>query len=167
MWLDILLAGLLLALLFKVLLFQTYRVESLSMEPTLRPGDRLFCVRLPSVRPSTLPRGAVVVFTPPVPPQAEYVKRVVGLPGETVKVRQGRVHINGEPLEEPWAVWDGPPPPLDADLSVTLATDEWFLMGDNRNHSSDSRSFGPVQGRLIEARCLAVYWPLRRFHILP
>lgn len=166
-WVDILLGGVLLALLFKILLFQTYKVESLSMEPTLHPGDRLFCIRISSPPSKSLPRGAIVVFTPPVPPPTEYVKRVVGLPGERVSVEDGHVRIDGRPLEEPWAFWDTSVPSGSPHLSVTLGTDEWFLMGDNRNHSSDSRSFGPVPGRSLASRCLAIYWPPQRFRILP
>jgi signal peptidase I len=168
---DILLFSFLLALLVKIFVFQTYRVESLSMDPTLKPDDRLLCVKPGFLRPyikgkTAIRRGDIVVFTPPLPPPTEYVKRVMGLPGETLLIAGDKAFVNDFPLQEPWAVFDGPPSSPER-IVVSLGSNELYLTGDNRNHSSDSRSFGPVTIDRIESRCIAVYWPpsrLRIFH---
>lgn len=149
---------------------QNFRVEGHSMEPTLHQGEYVMVSKL-SYRLEALEalpllgewfrpprRGDVVVFRFPQDPSRDFVKRIVGLPGEVVDVRDGRVYINGEPLEEPWL-----PPGTQVErcyvCPLTVPADHYFVMGDNRPGSNDSRHWGPVPRRLLVGRVFLVYWP--------
>jgi signal peptidase I len=132
-----------------------FEVEGASMEPTLHTREYLVVdTFLPRAR---LPqRGEVVIFRYPRDPQVEYVKRVVGLPGETVAVAHGRVWIDGQPLDEPYIrdlpryIW-GP---------GRVPTNSFFVLGDNRNSSSDSHLWGPVPVGNLVGRALLAWSPL-------
>jgi signal peptidase I len=104
----------------------------------------------------------VVIFHPPLRGKENclFVKRVVGLPGEEVEVVDGRVFINGKPLKEDYAVFEGKT--LTGRVKVRLGRNQYFLMGDNRNDSRDSRSFGPVERRMLLGRPLFRILPLSR-----
>jgi len=122
--------------------FPIFNVSQTSMRPTLRSGDRLRCKTI-SPR-DIIRRGQLVVFEYPSEHSLIFVKRVVGLPGEFVEVADGLVYINGDPIEEGYYAARAPgfrsldmPP-------ARLAPDEYYVMGDNRHASFDSRSFGPV-----------------------
>ena len=127
------------------------------MQPALRVGDRFLAARL---RPdSPIGRGQVVVFIEPGGGR-HFVKRVVGLPGETVRVEGRQVLVDGQPLDEPYAHHTGGSAPHPADgRSLRLGPEQYFLMGDNRDKSHDSRWFGPVERGRIVARALYVYFP--------
>ncbi|MDP2847772.1 MAG: signal peptidase I [Humidesulfovibrio sp.] len=129
--------------------FPIYSVAQTSMRPTLRSGDRLRCAAL---RPrDIIRRGQLVVFQYPSEHSLIFVKRVVGLPGEVVEVEDGLVYINGDPIDEGYYAsrWPGG---KSLDMSpARLAPDEYYVMGDNRHASFDSRSYGPVN----RARMLA------------
>jgi signal peptidase I len=156
------------AVVFVVLFVRLYREPSASMEPTLhcaRPGaaceagaDDKFAV----LRIGGWGRGDIVVFrTPPAAAErcriaGKYVKRVVGLPGETVRERDGRVLVDGRRLSEPYATRDH----SSGVWHVPAAS--YFLLGDNRGLSCDSRVFGAVPKRDIVGRVFLVYWPLSR-----
>jgi len=141
-----------------------YRVAGESMTPTLRDGQQVLAVSAPrSGRP--LPRGALVVFKHPESPDVIYIKRIVGLPGEDLFINDdGRAHIGGESLPEPYLA---PMPSLNENLPARRATarrwiteaDEYFIMGDNRHDSRDSRSFGPVHHDWILGRVWLRCWP--------
>ncbi|KAB1442100.1 signal peptidase I [Pseudodesulfovibrio senegalensis] len=139
-------------------LYQTFKVPSPSMEPTLVPGDRFMGAVLDADEP--LLRGDVVVFHPPGRDGIWYVKRVVGLPGETVRVTHGHVRIDGVDLAEPYAAYEeGVADSGDSDEQVRLLdVGEYWLMGDNRGHSMDSRVFGPVGRERMGYRALYLYW---------
>jgi signal peptidase I len=128
---------------------RAYRDPSTGMEPAIRPGDRLSVVVSQNVR-----RGDVIVFIRPGLDVA-YVKRVIGLPGDEVRCcnAQGRITVDGKPLDETYVDPDGPP--SHPRFSVTLKPGQMWVMGDNRNASLDSRSWGPVPvsgitGRVVE-----------------
>jgi signal peptidase I len=115
------------------------------MRPTLRSGDRLRCQAL---RPrDIIRRGQLEVFEYPSEHSLIFVKRVVGLPGEVVEVADGSVYVNGDPIDEGYYAMSGPGRKSLDMPPARLAPDEYYVMGDNRYASFDSRSFGPVTGR--------------------
>jgi signal peptidase I len=136
------------------------RVENISMEPTVRPGQFILVNKL-AYRLGEFKRGDVIIFHYPRNPHEDYIKRVVGLPGETVTIRDGRVYINGQPLDEPYI---SAPPQYYGEWVVP--DDQVFVLGDNRNQSSDSHSWGFVPRDLVVGRALVVYWPLNDIKIL-
>jgi signal peptidase I len=151
--------ALLVAALFVVFVVQPVKVEGTSMLPRLHDGERIFVNKLVYYHWPKLDRGDIVVFWFPDDPDKSYIKRVIGLPGEIVEVRGGRIQINGQELNEPY---------LDPQLNVgrmTLAPalvkpHYYFVMGDNRDNSSDSRIWGQVPEKYIYGKALLRYWPL-------
>ena len=137
-------------------LYQPVRVEGTSMAPELRNSDRLFISKF-FFRFEKIQRGEIVVFHYPLDPRKSYIKRVIGLPGDTVSIVRGQVFIDGVPLKEPYVPAryrdTRSMPPL------VVPPDEYFLMGDHRSVSSDSRSFGPVDRDLIYGKADFIYWP--------
>jgi len=139
---------------------RTFQIPSSSMEPTLQIGDRLWAKRLPSFQ-----RGDIVVFRPPDAPELDYIKRVVGLPGELVEVRGTKVLINGRKLVQTGPVWRGGGVRDFGPFRIPAG--HLFLMGDNRDNSRDSRYFGPVPVKSIFGRAYKLYWPFNRAVPLP
>ncbi len=163
---------------------QNYRVEGSSMEPTLKsneyllvnklvfyrldmarlarylpfikagPGDEAYVFRSPQ-------RGDVVVFHFPGDPSRDFVKRVVGLPGDTVEIRRGTVYVNGTPLEEPYAQAS----PRSAMSATKLGPRQYFVLGDNRPNSNDSKDWGPVPEENIVGSVWVTYWPMSQMHL--
>ncbi|HTW47129.1 MAG TPA: signal peptidase I [Acidobacteriaceae bacterium] len=137
-------------------LYQPVRVEGTSMQPELRDQDRLFIDKF-FFRFEKIDRGDVVVFHYPRDPEKSYIKRVIGLPGDTVAIRQGRVFIDNQPIDEPYV------PRRYRDTrsmgELVVPPDEYFVMGDHRSISSDSRDFGPVDRDLIYGKATFIYWP--------
>jgi signal peptidase I len=126
------------------------------MQPGLRDQDRLFIDKF-FFRFETVNRGDVVVFHYPRDPEKSYIKRVIGLPGDTIRISQGRVFINGIPISEPYV-----PRRYEDTRSMgelTVPSGEYFVMGDHRSISSDSRDFGPVDRDLIYGKAEFIYWP--------
>jgi signal peptidase I len=146
-------------LVLRVFVIQTFTIPSGSMLPTLQIGDRIIVDKLAY----HVHRGSIVVFRrPPAEncggaPVPDLVKRVIGLPGETISSRGNTVLIDGRPLAEPWfaAVPLGP-----AITTQTIAANHYFVMGDSRSDSCDSRYWGTVPASLIVGRAVAVIWPL-------
>lgn len=159
----LLLRDLIFALMFAALgvvfVVQPVKVEGTSMLPRLHDGERIFVNKLVYYGLPKLSRGDIVVFWYPNDPSKSYIKRVLGLPGETVEVREGRLFINGKELQETY---------LDPHLNVShmsrppvLVKDHYyFVMGDNRDNSYDSRSWGLVPEKYIYGKALFRYWPL-------
>jgi len=148
------LPAVLIALLINLFLAQATVVEGQSMEPSLHNSERVIVEKITYRLFHGPRRGDIVVLRDPAG-DTLLIKRVVALPGETVAVRGGQVFVDGEPLEEPWAYRQGGPdyPPTEVPpLHV-------FVLGDNRPHSNDSRSFGPVPIDRIVGRAWLVYWP--------
>ena len=134
-----------------------YVVEGASMSPTFESGQFLMVSRLHYV--VGMPdRGDIVIFHFPGDTRTDYIKRIIGLPGETIEIRNTQVFINGVFLEEPYLP-EACLPEHCFDAFWQLAADEYFMMGDNRNRSSDSRMLGPVQRRYILGEAVRRYWP--------
>lgn len=137
-------------------LYQPVRVEGTSMQPELRNQDRLFINKF-FFRFENIQRDDVVVFHYPRDPEKSYIKRVIGLPGETIAIERGKVLIDGKPLMEPYV-----PRRYEDSRSMppmVVPPDEYFVMGDHRSISSDSRDFGPVDRDLIYGKADFIYWP--------
>lgn len=133
-------------------------VEGPSMQPLFHTGDVL---ELEPFKPTEkLQRGEIIIFHVPGQPPDEpaYVKRVIGLPGERVEMRNTKVYINGSELDEPY-IAEPCEPSRCPDKTWQLLSDEYFVLGDNRNHSSDSRAFGIVAAKYIIAKVLSVEQP--------
>jgi signal peptidase I len=130
-----------------------FQVRGASMLPTLHNGQYLVISKLTYwIRPPQ--RGDIIVFRPPTNPGEEYIKRIVGLPGEQVEIREGEVAVNGQPLDEPYVNSPGA-----GSRPWTLSEGEYFVLGDNRRNSSDSRQFGPISEETIVGRAWVSYWP--------
>jgi signal peptidase I len=146
------------SLLIILFLYQPVRVEGTSMVPMLQDQDRLFISKI-AYRVGQIHRGDVVVFQYPRDLSKSYIKRVVGLPGDRVSIHHGTVYINGSALPEPYV------PARYADErsepETEIPADEYFVMGDHRSISFDSREFGPVSRPLIYGKAEFVYWPFR------
>lgn len=134
-------------------------VEGPSMQPNFATGQVLVVSRL-NYMFSTPQRGEIVIFNAPGQPPDEppYIKRVIGLPGETVEIRDTKVYVNGVELFEPY-INEPCEAGRCANRTWELGEGEYFVMGDNRNHSSDSRAFGPVTRERIIGEALIRYWP--------
>lgn len=168
-WVAVLAVALVLAFGVRTYVAQIYFIPSGSMLPTLQVGDRIVVDKL-GFRLFGLHRGEIVVFRRPPLEHVDYsdlVKRVIGLPGDTISVVNGRVAIDGAPLAEPWLPKPAPPTipsPLAAAFSLnhpyTVPPGEYYVMGDNRTDSEDSRYFGPISSNLVVGTEVVVVWPL-------
>jgi signal peptidase I len=168
-WLAVLLVALVLALGVRTYVAQMFYIPSGSMLPTLQIGERIVVDKV-SYRLHPVHRGDIVVFRKPPLEQADYsdlVKRVIGLPGDTISAVDGRIYIDGRPLSEPWLPQPLPvtaPSPLSEGYSLnrpyTVPVGEYFVMGDNRTDSEDSRYFGPISGHLIVGKMVFEVWPI-------
>jgi signal peptidase I len=153
---DLLLSSLVSAFII-IFLYQPVRVEGTSMLPNLEDQDRLFINKF-AFRLGDIHRGDVVVFRYPKDETKNYIKRVIGLPGDRVRIDHGEVYVNGKLLPEPYV-----PARFTDDKSqpeMRIPRNEYFVLGDHRNISSDSREFGPVNRDLIYGKAAFVYWPM-------
>jgi signal peptidase I len=159
-WTRDLLIAIGLALVIIVFLYQPVKVEGTSMAPLLSDQERIFINKF-VYRFEPIQRGDVVVFWYPFDHSKSFIKRVIGLPGETVEIRQGTVYVNGKIVLEPYV------PPQYEDLSdfgpKLVDKDCYFVMGDHRISSNDSRVFGPVPIQNIYGRAVFAYWPVDHF----
>ena len=166
-----------LALFVRTWVVEAFTIPTGSMEHNLLVGDYLLVnkfVLAPSASGAgrfllpqgTVSRGDIIVFKFPRDPDRDFIKRVIGLPGETLEVRQGDVHIDGEPLDEPWLRQPGTAsaagaaviPRRDNHGPVTIPAGHYFMMGDNRGNSEDSRVWGTLPHDLIKGRAVVLYW---------
>jgi len=157
---------LVLGLIFRAFIIQPFIVDGISMEPNLHDKEVLLVDKLSyDFRDPT--RGEVVIFKSPPSPQIDYIKRIIGIPGDTVVIEKGQVSISGVPLKEPYIQSGGLP--LQGDGSIarqTLKPGEYFVMGDNREHSSDSREWGVLPKINIVGRALVMVYPLNDAHLI-
>lgn len=159
---DILLV---LGLLFRSFILQPFLVEGNSMQPNYHNKEFLLVDRL-SYKINPPKRGEVIIFRYPLNPADDYIKRIVGLPGETIKIENGQVFINDQLLEENYLSTDTQTfvaNDLENFLEKTLAENEYFVLGDNRNNSSDSREWGIVPKNNLIGRAWFVVYPLEYF----
>ena len=154
---------------------QPFKVQQQSMERTLEPDQYVLVDKL-TPRFDTYKRGDIVVFNPPItwvaPENREpYIKRVIGVGGDTVEIRDGSVFVNGTKLDEPYVFKeDGQPQPTEPVNGIdrwVVPDGQLFLMGDHRGNSSDSREGGPVDVSAVIGRAWLRYWPLGTLQILP
>ena len=173
----ILAVALAVAFLVQAFVVKPYKIPSPSMVPTLEPHDRVLVARF--LYHFTAPaRGDIVVFKYPLDPHVVFIKRLIGLPGDTLSLNDGHVYVNGVRQNEPYVLkvngQTEPTNPAPA-LSGSTMTDPWslnrpytvppghyFMMGDNRLDSDDSRVWGPVPARDLIGKAFFVYWPLTR-----
>jgi signal peptidase I len=152
-----------LALIIRSFLFTPFYIPSPSMEPTLYPGDRIIVNRL-AYRLGEPQRGDIVVFRYPLDPSRDYVKRVVAVGGDTVEARDNVLYINGQP--QPPASYL-PPGVVYSDFGpIKVPPNNYFMMGDNRNNSADSRVWGTLDRKLIIGKAVLVYWPLNHIGLI-
>jgi signal peptidase I len=172
-----------LALFIRTFVVQAFKIPTGSMENNLLIGDHLLVNKFvlaplsSAAERTVLPmgeihRGDVLVFKYPEEPERDFIKRVIGLPGETLEVREKKVYINGAPLEEPYAHFLQPPQSGSSlhevtsfDVRerygpVTVPADQYFMMGDNRDNSQDSRYWGFLRRDYIKGRALVIYLSL-------
>lgn len=155
---TVILVALIVVLPIRFFIFQPFRVRGSSMEPTFREGDYIIVDEI-SMHFRELKRGDIVVFRSPTNKFARYIKRIVGLPGETVVISGNRIRVmkDSNLLFSDERQGDE----MSGDIEVVvLHENEYFVLGDNRAHSFDSRSFGPVNKRQIIGRVVLRLWPL-------
>jgi signal peptidase I len=167
-WVAIVVVALGAAFLIKTFLIQAFYIPSPSMVPTLQVKDRVLVNKL-SYDLHPVHRGDIVVFTRPPnegpsdPSIKDLIKRVIGLPGDTIEARDGRVIINDHPLREPYL----PAGVVTLNLPrMTVPAGQYFVMGDNRLDSKDSRIFGPISRHLLVGRAFVKVWPLSSIEFL-
>ena len=164
-WVVIAGGALLVAFIIKTFLLQAFYIPSLSMAPTLKVNDRVLVNKL-SYDLHDVHRGDLVVFESPPNEGSQtkdLIKRVIGLPGETVESRDGQILINGQVLEEPYLGPDVTTGPLE---KVTVPAEHLWVMGDNRANSRDSRFFGAIPESLVIGRAFVRVWPVTAFDLL-
>ena len=170
-----------LALFIRTFVVQAFKIPTGSMENNLLIGDHLlvnkfvFAPTLTGIERALLPtatiqRGQVIVFKYPEEPERDFIKRVIGLPGETVELREKKVYINGKPLDEPYVHFLQPPGGVSEGHEVTsydvrerygpvtVPPTQFFMMGDNRDNSQDSRYWGFLPRDYIKGKALLIYW---------
>jgi signal peptidase I len=149
-----------LAIVVMIFLYQPVKVEGTSMYPLLSDQERIFINKF-VYRFEPIERGDVVVFWYPLDRSKSFIKRVVGLPGETIEIRAGHVYIDAEELPDqyvPAGYLDG------SNLGPRrIPSDSYFVMGDHRDSSNDSRVFGPVPRQYIYGKAVFAYWPVDHF----
>ena len=150
-------------------LFQPHEVNGASLEPNFHNGEYILTDKI-TKQFKPFERGNVVIFKSPANPEIDYIKRIIGLPGDRVKVENGGVYVNGELLNENY---------IDVETKIlgkgfigegeeiTVPNDEFFVMGDNRFHSSDSREFGTIKKSSIIGKAFVRYWPINKLGLLP
>lgn len=156
-WLRDLIISVAVSAFIIVFLYQPVRVEGTSMLPMLKDQDRLFINKM-VYRVEDVHRGDVVVFLYPRDHTKSYIKRVIALPGDDLRIDHGAVYVNGKKITEKYV------PPRFADerseSERVIPPHKYFVMGDHRSISSDSRDFGPVDRSLIYGKAAFVYWPV-------
>ena len=166
-WVIVIVGAVALAMVVRTYAFQTFYIPSASMETTLMTGDRILVNKL-AYHFHPVHRGDIVVFARPPqencagPLVPDLVKRVIGLPGDRMSSKGDTVYVNGKPLAEPWLPSTGKPliTPIDP---VTVGKDRYFVMGDNRGNSCDSRMWGTVKRSYVVGEVQLILWPVSQF----
>lgn len=143
---------------------EPHRVSGRSMVPNFQDGDYIITNKLAKSM-GTLQRGEVIILHNPRNPDQVFIKRIIGLPGERIKISKGKVHINSQVLDEPYLPSGLPTPPgafLEEGEEITVPDNQYFVIGDNRGGSSDSREWGTIKYDLIIGQAWARYWPITK-----
>ena len=141
-----------------------YSILGQSMEPNYHQDERLLVDKV-SPRALGFNRGDIVIVHSPIQ-DIELIKRLIGKPGDTIELRDNSVFVNGQVLNEPYLPVNANSGPTREQTKWTLGSDQYFIMGDNRSFSQDSRVFGPVPSANIVGRALVLYWPLKDAHLV-
>jgi signal peptidase I len=156
-WVRDLVISLLISAFIIVFLYQPVKVEGTSMMPGLDDQERIFINKF-VYRLEPIQRGDVIVFHYPRDPSKSYIKRVIGMPGDRIRIDDGQVFVNGARLDEAYV------PEEFEDLrsypEITVPPHAYFVLGDHRSMSNDSRDFGPVDQRFVSGKAVFVYWPM-------
>jgi signal peptidase I len=164
-WIRDLLVSVFLAILVILFLYQPVKVEGTSMMPALVDQERIFINKFVyRFGMGDIERGDMVVFWFPMDPTKSYIKRVIGVPGDTVEVDNGTVIVNNQRLEESYVLNEYRDRQSMAPFKVQ--TDEYFVMGDHRSSSNDSRSWGPVPRKYIYGKAVFIYWPIEKMGVV-
>lgn len=162
-WVRDIIISIAIAVVVIVFLYQPVKVEGTSMMPWLHDQERIFVNKF-VYRFEEIRRGDIVVFRFPLDPNKSYIKRVAGLPGDEVELIRGELHINGRRVEETYV------PDKFQDASTyprtTVPADSYYVLGDHRNTSNDSRTWGTVPRNFIVGKAVFAYWPIDRFGVL-
>ena len=156
-WLRDTILSVLLAFTVFLLLYQSVQVEGTSMLPLLKNHERIVVNKI-AYHVESIHRGDIIVFHYPLDPAESFIKRVIGLPGDWVSIRDGQVYVNGRRLKEPYVM----PAYLDEETysPVHVAPGHYYVLGDHRDFSSDSRTWGTVARKYIYGKAVFAYWPL-------
>jgi signal peptidase I len=162
-WLRDIFFSIAIAAVVIVFLYQPVKVEGTSMLPWLQDQERIFVNKF-VYRFEDIARGDIIVFRFPLDPSKSYIKRVVGLPGDVVEIDEGRLVINGLEVPEPYVL----PHFRDhaSSRAAVVPEGEFYVLGDHRNTSNDSRTWGTVARKYITGKAVFAYWPLDRFGVL-
>lgn len=166
--------GLSLFLVVYLFFMQPHQVNGQSMVPSFESGEYVLTDKI-SYRIGDPERGDVIVFHAPptancpVGTGCDFIKRVIGKPGETIEVKEDAIFVDGKELNEPYIPeeFDILPGAFTRDRAITLGDDEYFVSGDNRPYSSDSRAWGPIERRDIVGRAFFRYWPADKIGLIP
>jgi signal peptidase I len=162
-WLRDLVISVAISAFIILFLYQPVRVEGTSMLPVLEDQDRLFINKI-AYHMGDIHQGDVVVFQYPRDHTKSYIKRVIALPGDDVRIDHGQVYVNGTRLKEPYVPQRYSDERSQPDM--VLLPHQYFVMGDHRSISSDSRDFGPVDRDLIYGKAVFVYWPIEQVGVV-
>jgi signal peptidase I len=156
-WIRDLIISLAISAFIIVFLYQPVKVEGTSMMPSLEDQERIFVNKF-VYRLEPIERGDIVVFRYPRDPSKSYIKRVIGTAGDHIRIDSGQVYVNGQPLDEDYV------PPAYADTrsypDTVVPPNSYFVLGDHRSMSNDSRDFGPVNQSYIYGKAVFGYWPM-------
>ena len=174
-YIEAILLAIIIAFFIRTFVIQAYKIPSGSMKPTLQIGDHIlvskfnYGVKLPFLRSTLIPigtpkRGDILVFIYPEDRSKDFIKRLIGLPGDTIEIRNKKIFLNGLPLNDTRGVYvdnliiPGSVQPRDNFGPVTVPEDSIFVMGDNRDESYDSRFWGFVKMKDVLGKALIIYW---------
>lgn len=179
-WIESIVVAFILAMIIRAFVVQAFKIPTGSMRPTLIEGDLILVnkfiygakipftdVRLPAIRQPK--RGDVIVFLYPENPKKDFIKRLVGLPGESVEIKKGTIYINNRPLLEPMfsrRFYYNKGTLEREDYKVVVPKDSFFVLGDNSASSQDSRYWGFLPWRNVLGKAMLIYWPPQRIRII-
>jgi signal peptidase I len=161
---ESLVIAVILALFVRTWVFQAFKIPTGSMEPNLLVGDHLIVNKMTF---TSIRRGDVIVFKFPKDPERDFIKRVIGWPGDKIQLKRKTVYVNDQALAEPYAHFLESPraesDPVSDDVRqdygpVTVPADQYFMMGDNRDNSQDSRYWGFLPKELVKGKAVVIYW---------